>query len=519
MLFTHVGRNARWGLAGSSQAFLIDDSWDDYTFRTLFDLVVFNADGKRIDLGGVKILSRNLTTGRVSIPDGFNELSSEYCSLGQDANYYETLGSLPTDIGDEILRGLRDCVQDPSIYYAFRGEEGFRTSLLRSVPESSVLTTFSTALKGLPALTPFRFAYTFPLETPGPRPPVLTFDITPGSIPPTNVHVVIGRNGVGKTHLLGNLAALLCRSRSAEIVAELGQLEFLAKTDEPVSEERFANLITVTFSAFDPFRAPQSGARTDGDIRYAYVGLKKPPKPLDADALNPVVLENAEAKRLEEFTAEFQESLLNCLSGPRRGRWLRAVQTLEADPGFEDLGIPSLIADTPSEASVSTISELFGSLSAGHKIVFLIVTRLVELTEERTLVLLDEPEAHLHPPLLSSFVRALSDLLTSRNGAAIVATHSPVVLQEVPRACVWVLRRTGQIVNAERPENETFGENMGVLTREVFGLEVTSSGFHQFIKNQVLQHPGNYEAVVRAFGNQLGAEARGIARALTQSEE
>jgi predicted ATP-dependent endonuclease of OLD family len=68
------------------------------------------------------------------------------------------------------------------------------------------------------------------------------------------------------------------------------------------------------------------------------------------------------------------------------------------------------------------------------------VTRLVESVEERTLVLLDEPESHLHPPLLSAFVRALSDLLVNRNGAAIIATHSPVVLQEVPRECVWRLR-------------------------------------------------------------------------------
>jgi predicted ATP-dependent endonuclease of OLD family len=51
--------------------------------------------------------------------------------------------------------------------------------------------------------------------------------------------------------------------------------------------------------------------------------------------------------------------------------------------------------------------------------VLLTITRLVETVEERTLVLLDEPEAHLHPPLLSAFVRSLSDLLINRNGVAI----------------------------------------------------------------------------------------------------
>jgi hypothetical protein len=33
----------------------------------------------------------------------------------------------------------------------------------------------------------------------------------------------------------------------------------------------------------------------------------------------------------------------------------------------------------------------------------------------------------------------------------------------------------------ERPEIETFGENVGTLTSEVFGLEVTNSGFHRMI--------------------------------------
>ncbi len=116
---------------------------------------------------------------------------------------------------------------------------------------------------------------------------------------------------------------------------------------------------------------------------------------------------------------------------------------------------------------------LFRRLSSGHKIVLLTITRLVETVVERTIVLLDEPEAHLHTHLLAAFIRALSDLLIQQNGVAIIATHSPVVLQEVPKSCVWKLRRSGSVSKAERPEYETFGENVGILTREVFGLEVT----------------------------------------------
>jgi predicted ATP-dependent endonuclease of OLD family len=143
----------------------------------------------------------------------------------------------------------------------------------------------------------------------------------------------------------------------------------------------------------------------------------------------------------------------------------------------------------------------------------LTITKLVETVEDRSLVLLDEPEAHLHPPLLSAFIRALSDLLTNRNGVAIIATHSPVVLQEVPADCAWIIRRNGRIVQAERPQVETFGENVGVLTREVFSLEVTDSGFHKLLRDS-LSDLDSFEEVLERFDNKLGGEARALIRAI-----
>jgi hypothetical protein len=188
---------------------------------------------------------------------------------------------------------------------------------------------------------------------------------------------------------------------------------------------------------------------------------------------------------------------------------------LESDPIFKDAQVASLApSDEEGGSEVgSSTNDIFSRLSSGHKIVLLTITRLVETVAERTLVLLDEPEAHLHPPLLSAFIRALSDLLINRNGVAIVATHSPVILQEVPRSCVWKLRRSGSISVAERPEIETFGENVGVLTREVFGLEVTDSGFHRLLAESVVGTQ-TYEQVLTRFNGELGGEARAIVMGL-----
>jgi hypothetical protein len=122
---------------------------------------------------------------------------------------------------------------------------------------------------------------------------------------------------------------------------------------------------------------------------------------------------------------------------------------------------------------------------------------------------MDEPEAHLHPPLLAALIRAVSDLLINRNGVAIVATHSPVVLQEVPRSCVWKLRRNGGGAVVERPEIETFAENVGRLTHEVFGLEVTRSGFFKMIAEAIVS-ADDFGDVVEKFGGRVGLEGRAL---------
>ncbi|TIV09371.1 MAG: hypothetical protein E5V94_07350, partial [Mesorhizobium sp.] len=98
------------------------------------------------------------------------------------------------------------------------------------------------------------------------------------------------------------------------------------------------------------------------------------------------------------------------------------------------------------------------------------------------------------------------------------STHSPVVLQEVPMSCVWKIRRNGRTVVAERPEIETFGENVEILTREVFGLEVTGSGFHRMLRDQVAAG-GDFDEIVEHFVGQLGLEGQAIVRGLIAARD
>lgn len=300
----------------------------------------------------------------------------------------------------------------------------------------------------------------------------------------------------------GIAKALLGRERRDDLT--IGRI--IINTDGDGAEAwSFSGLAMISFSAFDDFDLrPKLGDL----IRSKQVGLIQWHADDDDDPVGYSTM-----KTPADLAKDFAESFNFCRQGLRAIRWRAAVETLEGDDLFAEANVTSLLDlddDMWSEAAV----RLFELLSSGHAIVLLTITRLVEVVDERTLVLLDEPESHLHPPLLSAFIRALSDLLVKRNGVAIVATHSPVVLQEVPQLCAWKLRRARKVVVVERPTVETFGENVGILTREVFGFEVTKSGFHDLLNEAVNRRGLNYDAVIDHFDNQLGAEARAIVQAL-----
>lgn len=484
-------------------AFLVSDNWDDYTYKTQFFLK-YRDDAGLHDIGQVKIGRFGMGEDRrPGIPEQFEELGEEFFSLGQDDSYYRALRDLGGEVREAVLRGLRDAALDRQLFDRAAEEDVFRTSLMRDIRENTVIWQFHRIATGGIPLTPYRFAYDSPPpadDGPGLR---LSFAVEPGSRPPTNIHALIGSNGVGKTRLLNRLARAV--ADGAATAEEVGVVIHLGDFGMPLPDAAsapFANLVSVCFSYFDPF----TPIRQPNVIEHTYVSINLPP-----DGVSSAMHPKDRHALAEEFLGVAQR-----LTGPRRRRWERALATLETDPLFRDAEISAGIE--PSSITGGEAFTLFESLSSGHKIVLLAMTHLADRVDERTLVLIDEPETHLHPPLLSAFIRAVSDLLIDRNGVAIIATHSPVVLQEVPRTCVWKLRRSGSLLTADPPEIETFGENVGILTREAFGLEVTRSGFHQEIEKLVGEGL-NYEEVIQQFGGQLGGEARAIARALIAARD
>lgn len=518
MFFTVLPHGTRAPVGIQDAAILLTDNWDDwFKFSTMYVLLYHDGEGVQHRIGEVKIGQFKMAKDqrRPVISESFNVLDDEFFSLGQDDSYYEKLNDLGEDIRQKILVGLRDIALDADLFEKALDEDVTGVSLLRSVTRQSVRGQFRRLASGGARLTSYSFSYKAPKARGATsKRPLFTFEIVAESNPPTNIHVVIGRNGVGKTHHLTLMTRALVEADAPS--REVGEFinddaqDNLLDDDESV----FESIVSVTFSAFDPFDPlPVRQNKSEG-VRYQYIGLKRTTARADGQPRPP--------KTPAFLGGEFGASVkLICTQNAKLARWRKALKVLEADPIFREAnfaGLAEEVNDFDEDAVKESASKTFAKLSSGHKIVLLTITRLVETVEERTLVLLDEPEAHLHPPLLSAFVRTLSDLLTDRNGVAIIATHSPVVVQEVPSNCVWKIRRAGREVVIERPDIQTFGENVGILTREIFGLEVTDSGFHQLLAQSVAT-TNDYDEVVEGFGNQLGLEARAIVRGLLADDQ
>ena len=500
--------------ARNTTGYLSPNNWDDYGHKTLFNLTIFDEQGNEQTIGNIKIgfVGQDGGWTQEQIPEQFEVLPENFYSLGQDADYYKNVvEKLSQEIAINVLTALGDVVHDSNRLQLAENKGAFQTSLLRFVNRTSIDNQFRRILRHEAELTEYNFSYQKEANArySGIR---VEFTVKPNTKPSSNIHILIGRNGVGKTTLLNNMVNALLPEKGA--IEETGCFYTPSQSNgtTTINDDYFAGVVSVSFSAFDPFTPPDDQPNANAGMRYYYVGLKKR---LDQQGQETLGLKNK-----DDLCSDFTSSLKICFAlTAKKARWINAVKTLESDFNFAEMDLCDInnVYAADQSDNQQTFSEkataLFQRMSSGHAIVLLTVTKLVETVEEKTLVLLDEPESHLHPPLLSAFTRALSDLLVNRNGVAIIATHSPVVLQEVPKSCVLILRRTRLITNVDRPESETFAENVGILTREVFGLEVSKSGFHKLLANSVAEGK-SYEEVEQEYQHQLGFEGKTILRSM-----
>ncbi|OSA94590.1 AAA family ATPase [Clostridium niameyense] len=512
--------------------YLIYNHWDDYSYCTTFT-AYYKCDKLKdaVELGTVKIGCISLESRVESaksingyssysikklIPNEvFDKLPDDFFSLGQDIGYYKKVNSFFEDENTEYYDSMQDLAYNYNRFQNLydEAESCLRNSLMRNLYVSNV-EQFNRITKGQAELTEYSFDFRYNEER-------IDINVIPNSLPPSNIHILIGRNGVGKTWLLHNIACKLLEN-SGVSTTELEKSKKYSISDKffiDCPQNSFAGIIGLSFSVFDDALSidilnPKDKEQILIDEfrkKYKYIGsISKSQK----DGKTKI-------KSVEDLANEFLEALSKISKSKNKVEtYLDTCRNLNTDPMFYDNGFITILEsyfgnkkkDITNALGVDEkginvkkvdeqVGKYFKRLSSGHMIIILSLTLLAESIHEKTIVLIDEPETHLHPPLLSTYIRTLSFLLLKKNAVAIIATHSPIVLQEVPKDCVNRIVRTGENMEFDRISLESFATNTDSLTREVFGFELVKTGFYRLIEKEL---DNTFDESIKKFDGKVG---------------
>lgn len=513
MRFEIVGRFGKPSSDLRPVVVLRRDTWDDFGFKTLFDAELYLEDEESIELGGVKVIRSDQGAGATEFAsDEFDGLDSRYCSLGQTMEYYKKLASLPKALREDYLRSVRDAVFDNSIYQSFLQLDAWRKSVTRFGQAAHALESAGPLIrKRIQVKKVGQASFDYVRKSGSDFRMRFEFDDT--TVLPGRSNVIIGYNGVGKTHLLAGLAR--AASERDDSNESNGTLEGKDTT--------FGSVIAVSYSAFDNFQLPQDKARGqsaeysgDGSDRtelfgYVYCGLRRV-DPNPSDQANSA---RSELKSLPELDEELLKAfeVARAREDDEEHILNECLKLLQLEPSFGRIGVH--LADWLLD-DFNVLSEL-QRLSTGHKIVLNIVVQLAAHLTTRSLVLLDEPETHLHPPLLAAMLRVLQTLLAAFDSFVVIATHSPVVLQEVPSSSVRLLKRFGDESSVSDLEIETFGANVGTITRQVFSLDSTATDYQGVLAK--LAQKLTSEEIESLFQGGMSTQARALVLRAQQAQK
>ena len=522
---------------------LAQDKWNDFSFETQYQLYLSSThsdDGEPMYIGAVKVLKKGQTksdTCQLQIGE-LLQLDNNFCSLGQSLDYYQRLAGLDKALKNKLLLFLRDVVVNPEYIDEFKDEDGWKDSLLRFVSLKDDLFTIAPILlsgdfTALPSLD-----LQFEFKTSGLINPVsFKFDSpTYGMLDeyslPGRIAVIIGRNGSGKSTLLSKISRIAFASTEDRKNGALVQVGEFTPTGLG-----FPKIINISYSAFDSFHVPgiyihekQQIAKDirSGNGRYIYCGIRDISSELElsipeliADSrglLSPeLLLSDRQSytilKSIDILATEFKNTYKKILQEEANNLLDATLEILRNEPSFVNLK-----EDFDSFDSDQEIVEYFLRQSTGHKFVLHSLMNIIAHTEPRSLVLFDEPETHLHPPLLAVLMGAIRNILNEKNAFAIVATHSPVVLQETLIDNVYIVQREGEKTKILSPEIQTYGENIGTITSHIFGLSSEITSFHSEL-DKIIEYystswhsKDTYDKILnnleQLFDNELSMQAR-----------
>lgn len=475
---------------------LFQDNWNDFGWKCRFVATLHRDEDREIELGPVRISADGDDFHLKDLPAVLEALPKRSASLGESIAYYRRLRDLPQKVRSAYVTAMRDIVARPRRRDRLGEGDLWNKCFMRDASSRHAWKRGGYYLgTQFEEVDPPAFDFTMQLQGAA-RPHSVSFDFSEHNDLPNRITLLIGRNGTGKTRAL---SALAFAAVPAQVFSKETRKAMPPSGIEPGPE--LARVIAISYNAFDEFPLPREPARapraTGTAYRsrgsYKYCGLRTASGDVSVAEIGRMLGEALEPVAQSERT-DVLERVLSTLLDPARAEALTS-----GDDQIRDAAVTAL--------------------SAGQRLVVAIFSNIVGFIEEGSLLLIDEPETNLHPGLLTSVIAALNETLIEFDSYAIVASHSPILLQQVPSRFVRVFSRdAGDVPRIKLPVFESFGEDLGELTRRVLGLADPERDFTDVL-GDLHEKYGTAEAVEALFPHPLGVPARSHLYALDEADD
>lgn len=319
---------------------------------------------------------------------------------------------------------------------------------------------------------------------------------------PRNIITIIGSNGNGKSRTLSNIAKMaLSGSRSYGDRIEVNRILLFAPRHELRSfpSEHWKNPATY-YRTFPTTRSYQTRSK----------------KTTTETILDIVRSEETIAGRSRwEIFSQSLNGLTNHGEIYLKGSSPKKYYSLKFLNDQKDNN--SLLGWGTIQEDLEPIRLIQGNefkLSSGEISFLKIITNMTMHIENGSLLLIDEPETHLHPNFIALIMSALHKILTATGAYSIISTHSVYIVREVPQDQVIILERDEKNNVVQKTTGmTTLGANLGSLSSFIFGENSRSKLVNEIAKKVIREHR-SFEEIEGLYRDSFSIEMLSLIRGM-----
>ncbi|MBP5100305.1 AAA family ATPase [Pseudomonas protegens] len=460
-----------------------------------------------------------------------NKVFPHYITVFSSITAYQDLARLlPQEEYEDLLKSvweinsvLDNKIISSEVYRKIVESPQFVAGVLRNTgPYKSFRFGYFSANRMPPpddARTPFSFSTKLDGFS---TPHTINFNYKDLGVMSDRIHCLIGVNGVGKTRYINNLVLNILKKINS--VATPGCISELYDANGNIIPPLPANNIDnwnelpqfsrVTVYSTDPHNFLPRSTNLKGSFDYKYFDMGLEGSVTLARLLGDII-RSEELIGVEDRFVLLKKIIPKII--PAAQLLIPVLPTLENSSKIIDSNKKHWIPigairggelrkleiigniDSDRDLAFQIGQSLTTPLSSGQKMYFRFATHFLTSASKGMLVLIDEPETHLHPNLVTEFMNLLYLVLEATSSAAIIATHSAYVVREVPSHCAHVIQSdSAQKITVSNVYLNTLGASVSALSNAVFGDSLVQS-FSDKIAAQIAQSENTLEAIIERY--------------------